>query len=179
MKRLFYLTDNIDSTEGISNDIHAAGIGDWNFHVLSRDEAGLYTHHVHSANWFQKYDLLRSGIRGGLIGIGIGILAVIILQVTGLLGFRLPLLGMLTTIVIFAMFSTWVGGLVGIQTENYKVARFHDALDQGKYLIMVDIDVGQEQNIKELMARRHPEAKPVGTDTSLVNPFAKSTAISQ
>ena len=52
MKRLFYLVYQMDSVESISEDLHKEGITDWRFHVLSRDEAGLFTRKLHSASIF-------------------------------------------------------------------------------------------------------------------------------
>ncbi len=161
MKRLYYLTDTIDSTESVSNDLHAAGIDDWHFHVLSRDEAGLYTHHVHSANWFQQYDLLRCALRGALFGFIAGMLIAVMIGATPVLGAPVSTLGAVFTVLIITMFGTWVGGLVGLQTENHKVRRFHDALEAGKYLIMVDIAPEQEHTVTKLMKIHHPEATPV------------------
>ena len=54
MKRLYYLTDTLDSVSKISTNLHQDGITDWNIHVLSKDEAGLYHRHVHSAHLFQQ-----------------------------------------------------------------------------------------------------------------------------
>jgi hypothetical protein len=41
MKRLYYLSSSIESVEQVSNDLHEKGITDWNFHIISKDEAGL------------------------------------------------------------------------------------------------------------------------------------------
>ena len=68
MKRLFYLVDAIDRVESISDDLHKEGISNWRFHIVSKDEAGLYTHRLHSASVLDKTDLARFVERGLLIG---------------------------------------------------------------------------------------------------------------
>ncbi|MEP5176322.1 MAG: hypothetical protein ABJQ52_11520, partial [Marinobacter alexandrii] len=68
MKRLFYLVDAIDSVESISDDLHRDGVSNWRFHVVSKDEAGLYSHHVHSASVLDRTDLPRFVERGLIIG---------------------------------------------------------------------------------------------------------------
>ena len=61
MKRLYYLTESMESTEQISDDLHKAGVTDWNFHVVSKHhEAGLYRRHIHSANIIHKSDIVHS-----------------------------------------------------------------------------------------------------------------------
>jgi hypothetical protein len=59
MRRLFYLVSSIDSAKEISEDLHKNGVTDWRFHVLSKDEAGLYTHNLHSASVSDRTDVVR------------------------------------------------------------------------------------------------------------------------
>ena len=42
MIRLFYLVSSIDSAKEISDDLHEHDVTDWRFHIVSKDEAGLY-----------------------------------------------------------------------------------------------------------------------------------------
>ena len=50
MIRLFYLVSSIDSAKEISDDLHEHDVTDWRFHIVSKDEAGLYTHQLHTAS---------------------------------------------------------------------------------------------------------------------------------
>ena len=68
MKRLFYLVDAIDNVESISDDLHRDGVSNWRFHVVSKDEAGLYSHHIHTASVLDRTDLPRFVERGLIIG---------------------------------------------------------------------------------------------------------------
>ncbi|WP_156497956.1 hypothetical protein [Oleiphilus sp. HI0043] len=43
MKRLYYLSPSIDSVDQVSKDLHEHGITDWNFHIISTNEEGLYS----------------------------------------------------------------------------------------------------------------------------------------
>jgi hypothetical protein len=70
MKRLYYLSSSIESVEQVSNDLHEKGITDWNFHIISKDEAGLYSHHLHSASLIQRTDVVRFVERGLISGGG-------------------------------------------------------------------------------------------------------------
>ncbi len=167
MKRLYYITSHIDSAEHIAVDMHNEGITDWNFHVLSKDREGLYRHHVHSANYLQEYDVIHSALRGGIIGLIIGFaLCITINFVSGYTALSLPLL-----LLIGASFGSWLGALIGLTHENYKVARFHNEIEAGRYLIMVDVHKDEEAKIKTLMERYHPEALMSGEDSTLINPL--------
>jgi hypothetical protein len=171
MQRLYYLTGNLDSTEQISIDLHAAGISDWNFHVWSKDEAGLYKRHIHSANFMQKLDVVRFAERGALIGFLCALAATGYVIVTDPFG---PQVGGLVYIAIFGfitLFGAWVGGLMGLAKENQKLAAYHDEIDAGKYLVMIDARRSEEERVRGLMAAKHPEAVYLRTGSTLVNPF--------
>ncbi len=168
MKRLFYLSPTIESAEQVSEDMHKHGVTDWNFHVLSKDEAGLYTHHLHSANAFQRTDLVRYIERGLLAGGLLGLIFAIPLAYLENFGFSAWLaLGFFCV-----LFGAWCGGIGGISQENYKIRHFHDDIEAGKHLIMIDVHKQDEELIKSVMSTRHPEAQLQGVDSTFTNPFA-------
>lgn len=171
MKRLYYLTDTIDSTEQIAKDLQQSGITHWNLHVLSRDVDGLYRHHIHGANTLHRLDLIHSGEQGALIGVIIGLCIGATLFFANPFGITLDALGISAVVLVFTLFGTWVGGLFGLAHENYKIRRFHNDLKAGQYLIMVDFKKVLEKSVKALMATRHPEARFAGRDSTWINPF--------
>ncbi|WP_372835295.1 hypothetical protein [Pontibacterium sp.] len=171
MKRLYYLTDTIDSTESISKDLHHLGITDWNLHVLSKDDDGLFRHHIHGANTLQRLDLIHSGEQGALIGVMIGLCIGVALMLGKPFGIALDLIAISAIVAVFTLFGTWVGGLSGLSHESYKIKRFHDDLDAGKHLIMVDFRKAREPDVVQLMENQHPEAQFAGKDTTWINPF--------
>lgn len=169
MKRLYYLSPTIESTEQISEDLHEHGVTDWRFHVLSKDEAGLYNHHLHSANTFQRTDLVRYMERGLICGAIVGVLFLIPLAY--LEDFTVK--AWLAISFFSVLFGIWCGGVGGISQENYKIQRFHDEIEGGKYLIMVDVPKPDEELIRRLMSIRHPEASIQGHTSTFTNPFAR------
>jgi hypothetical protein len=171
MKRMYYLTGNLDSTEQISNDIHSAGISDWHFHVISRDEAGLYRRHVHGANLFQKQDVLRYGERGGMAGFIAALLVTLYIGTAEPFGPNTSGLVYIAVFGFITLFGAWVGGLAGLATENKAIARFHDAIAAGQYLILIDVPKEKEGMVRELMEARHPEARLMQVGSTLINPF--------
>lgn len=168
MKRLYYLTSNIDSAEQISDDMHSHGVTDWRFHVLSKDEAGLFSHHIHSANTFQRTDLIRYVERGLMCGCAVGLLFTIPLYYLQEFTFNT----WLATAGFCILFSSWCGGIGGISQENYKIQRFHKDIEAGKYLIMVDVPKTEEELIRKVMSIRHPEASLQGHTSTYTNPFS-------
>lgn len=170
MKRLFYLVDDITNAEDISEDLHQHGISDWRFHVISKDEAGLYSHHLHSASIIDRTDLPRYVERGLIIGAVLALSFLLPLWFFG--AFDLPggawvALGIFTVVA-----GGWIGGFGGINAENYRIRRFHKDIEAGRYLIMVDVPKSDREKMKELMAKKHPEAELQGESSSFNNPFA-------
>ncbi len=169
MKRLYYLTKSITSAEEVSEDLHRHGISDWRFHIISRDEAGLFTHKLHSANILHKTDIVRFLERGIMLGALIGLALVI--PATQLSVAPLPA-SLLLAMVLFCMLSgAWIGCVGGISCENYKIQRFHNAIEKGQYLLMIDLKVEDVENMKALMANHHPEVSLQLLDSTITNPF--------
>jgi hypothetical protein len=70
-------------------------------------------------------------------------------------------------------FGAWVGGLTGIDSENQKLRRFHTAIEEGQYLILIYARRGQGEKVKIMMRERHSEARHAATDRHFINPFAR------
>ncbi len=171
MKSNYYLAPSLTSTQQISDDLHEVGIKDWFLHVISKDEAGLNKEHIHSSNYLETLDLIRDGGIGGLIGFIFGVFAAGALMFFKPFGPDMPEFIYLIVIVILTLFGIWEGGLAGVACENRKLAKFHDDLEDGKYLILIYTWKKQEEDVKNMMAKKHPEALLVATDIQYFNPF--------
>ena len=172
MKTNYYLSPTLKSTHQISDDLHEVGVNDWFIHVISKDESGLNKEHVHSSNYLETLDLVRNGGIGGLIGFIIGVFAAAALMFFKPFGPQMPEYVYLIVLAFFTLFGIWEGGLAGVASENRKLAKFHDDLEDGKYLILIYTGKKQEATVKEVMANKHPEAQLVATDMQYFNPFS-------
>jgi hypothetical protein len=169
MKRLYFITDSLDSAEAISDDVHKVGVKNWNFHVMSRNEAGLYKRHIHSSNIYHDNNILRQAERGGMFGALIG--AVLVVASNFMPSIDLGI-GSTLGLILFLMFTgSWFGGFIGIHQENYKVSKFHDALDLGKYLVMIDVKADKMHLVEDMMIEKHSEAQHGGVGSTLILPF--------
>lgn len=172
MQRLYYIADDVETTRRVSDALHADGISDHHFHVVSRDEAGLYTHRVHSANTFQQLDVVHSGERFALLGAGAGVLLVLLLGAAQPFGFVPDLFTGAVIVLVCGLFGAWEGGMIGLTREHYKLAPHHHELEAGRYLIMVDVRRDRETDLRGLMRSRFPEVRAAGEDSTFVNPLA-------
>ena len=172
MKCLYYLAPTLDSTQHISNDVHAVGVKDFFLHVISRDEAGLTKQHIHSSNYLETLDLIRDGFIGGAIGFIPGLIGVGLLKLFQPFGPNVPGIVYFATVAVAILFGAWEGGLTGIATENKKLAKFHNDVEAGRYLILIYAPKEQEATVTEMMRARHPEAELAAIDRHFVNPFS-------
>lgn len=171
MKRLYYLTSSMDNVASLVHDLHQDGISDWHLHVLSLNEAGLYHRQIHSASIIQQNDVIHSGEQGVMVGAAIGLLVALLLEWFPPFGWDLNFPALAAIGSVFTLFGAWSGGLAGSTRENYKVARFHDSLEQGQHLMMVDVNKQQEATIKNHIHDKHPEAQFMGADSPWILPF--------
>lgn len=172
MHKLYYLTDDMISVEEVSKNLHDHGVTYWNFCVHSKDEVGLHKRRVHSASYMQQRDVIRHAERGAIIGFAFAVLAVLYVMYAKPFGDETHALVYLAIFGFITLFGTWAGGLSGLATENQSIAKFHDDVTAGKHLLMIDVKKEQEQSVKELMQKRHPEAEFKGSESSFILPFS-------
>ena len=175
MKCLYYLAPTLDSTHQISDDLHAVGIKDFFLHVISRDEAGLRRQHIHSSNYLETLDVVRDGVIGGVVGFLVGLLGIWLIEYFDPFGIEVPTWVYFVLVGVATLFGTWEGGLIGIGTENRKLARFHDDIEAGKFLILIYAFKEKDPVVRKMMAARHPEARLAAVDSHFINPFAAPT----
>lgn len=164
MKRLYYLFRGAHHARAISDDLQKAGIDDSHLHFMSHSPGPLQLAHVTTTDIFEETDIQHRGIHGGIIGLAVGILFSLYLLTTEL-GEHINTLVFFVVSLFIALFGTWVGGFVGLQSDNHHIARFHDALERGETLVMVDtFTPQQEQQARKIMDTRHLEARFEGED---------------
>ena len=171
MKCLYYLTPALNSAHTISNDLHAVGVKDFYIHVISKDEAGLQKKHINSSNYIETLDITRSGLTGACSGFIIGVIGTVVLASFQPFGPNVSVVAYAAAVVLATLFGAWVGGLVGISTENSKLTPFHDDIEAGKYLFLIYARKGMGEVIKAMMREKHPESEHVATDRHFINPF--------
>ncbi|MCG8536344.1 MAG: hypothetical protein MI808_14755 [Pseudomonadales bacterium] len=164
MKRLYYLFSGTQYAKSISDDLINSGIDEGQLHFMNKDVAALEAQHVHRTNILDEKDIQHSGTYGALIGAGVGLLFTFYLLATDL-GTFMTFPVFLFVCTIFTFFGAWSGGMVGISNDNHHVARFHDAIEQGDTLLMLDaFNDNEEDQLKEVMHSRHMEASYEGEE---------------
>lgn len=173
MKRLYYLTNSIDRAESVSKDIHKEGVSDWNFHIMSRDRDGLTKHHLHSTNTLiHERDVIRISERGAIFGLISGICAILafFIMIPGVPIRLVSEVLILLVCLAFGVSGAFLGGIVGLAMENAKIRCFHEDLDAGNYLLMIDVRKKDSVQIEKMMLLQHSVVR-AGEGSSIISPF--------
>ena len=171
MNCLYYLAPTLESTQAVTDDLHAGGVKDFFIHVVSKDESGLRQQQIHSSNYLETLDIVRDGFIGAGIGFVAGLVGAALLHFLEPFGPDVPRIVTVLIVVVATMFGAWEGGLTGIAMENKKLRKFHHDIEAGKYLILIYVRKEQGAAVRALMRKRHPEAELVAVNTHFINPF--------
>ncbi|MCC2637192.1 MAG: hypothetical protein K0Q68_911 [Moraxellaceae bacterium] len=159
MRTLYYLMDRLDTARDMAATLREFNIDDSGYFIVSKDHDGLRRHSLHDASVFAETDLIHSGLRGAIIGGLCGLLFALWMAVMQPFDMEMGLLTFLLVALLVGHFGAWVGGMVGLSHENYKLTPFHEAIAHGKYLMVVNLrDAARARPLKEVLHRRHPEA---------------------
>ncbi len=177
MKCLYYLAPTLESTRAVSDDLHRVGIKDWFIHVVSNDEAGLKRERIHSSNYVETLDFVRTGLLGAYIGFFVGMFGAFLIMATQIFGTNTPVSTYFAVMLFGTMFGAWMGGMLGFGVESKKLSQFHEDIQSGQFLILIYSRKGSGETIKAMMREKHPESEHVATDKNFISPFSEVNRI--
>lgn len=156
MKRLYYLTDDIEHAEHIARELAHYPSHHAYVQVLSQDEVGLSVHQLKSASYLARQDILHRGRQGLVLGIALGVFTLVVSRVLGLAPGDVS--GQLALVALFGLVLGWAGCLIGLNQENHHLACFHDDIECGRTLLMIDVARSEAGDVKAIVGhvtRRH------------------------
>lgn len=157
-RRLYFVLPDLGSAIQTANDLLLARIEDRHMHFLGR--RGMSLGELHEANFMQKSDFRHSLFLGTVLGAVGGLVVGVVLKMThvGDIGW------LIIATLIGALFGGWTSTLIGISTPNHKLKPFEADIEAGRILLMVDVPPGHIDEIKALVAKRHPEVTDRGVE---------------
>jgi hypothetical protein len=164
-RRLYVVCPDLKAAQQTMNDLLLARINDRHIHVLAKRGAPM--DELHEANILQKTDVVHGAELGLIIGSACGLLLGVILLVVPLGGVQLQLVTVLITVAGGALFGAWVSSMVAASVPNTKLLAFAQDIEEGKYLMMVDVPFRRVEEIQTLLHDRHPEDKDGGVDPTM------------
>ncbi|WP_087025436.1 hypothetical protein [Thaumasiovibrio subtropicus] len=156
MKRLYYITQDLDDAEVISDEVHQNGIDDHHFFVISRDESGLKTHHLHGSNQLEDTNILAARKRAYLLGgsvLGLGVILLTLFSDVFGSFMMLPLV----LLIAIALVTIGLVKVAGNSFDGYFMGLFNQHLDRGEVVIVIDVSRDQASKVEAILDT-HPKA---------------------
>ena len=77
------------------------------------------------------------------------------------------LVAVLIAAIVGGGLGMWIAGMVGLQVPNSRLRDFEHEIEAGKILLMLDVPAGRYNEIREVIARTHPEAVDRGNEPTV------------
>jgi hypothetical protein len=164
MKRHFYISDDLDDLVILEQELDNAGVEKPQFHVLSNNDAGVDTRHLHAVEAVLKSDVVYKTELGFCVGIIAATVILVFANYSGVAEIYTWVPFIFLSIVLLG-FCTWEGGFIGTQEIHHDFARFKETLDAGKHIFFVDVTAAQEDALQAIVSR-HPTMIAAGEGTS-------------
>lgn len=173
MLRVLYRLPDLSFAQKLNDLAEAEGVNHNRIHIAHKDHLATQKKHLNDLSFLEEYDTVHSGGRGFLVGILLTVL-------TGLSVHELteghPVASVVTffSCLVVLGYSTWLGGLIGASSDNFRLQPFHDHIEQGGSVVMLDVEPDSLSKLMHVIAQHIPEAEPAGKSQRLDNPFKGS-----
>ncbi|AUD79099.1 hypothetical protein CW740_07500 [Kangiella profundi] len=169
MSRLLYRCDNLAEIENTYKDLRDAGVEDAHLHVIAKQDGQLLRRGLNAANSWYKTDILNGWSQGVRYGLAAGIIASLFFAAFDVFSGYYGFIGIFFTLVIFTAFGTWLGGFIGLQSKNHALKDFYHFVDEGEYLLLIDLSLSEAKHIKGVL-NYHPSLMLVSDEVETTIP---------
>jgi len=159
---------NITVTHNLVNELLLSHVEERYIHVIAKE--GTPMEELPEASLFQKSDFVPAIERGLTLGAITGV-------VCGLVAMSLPPAGLVigggAVLAIGAAgagVGGWMSSMIGISLPSSRLKKFEEAINQGEFLVFVDVARARVDEIEELVRKHHPEADIKGVEP-MMPPF--------
>lgn len=163
-RRLYFLLPTAAAAKDTVAELLLSHVQEKDIHIVAKDHHMLQQNALPEATILQERDVVpaleRGVAMGGATGLVAGILAVTIPGA----GLALGGGAILATTIAGAGFGAAIAPMIGISAPNSQLKEFEQAVEDGQLLMLVDVPKEREDEVKELIAKHHPEVQVHGTE---------------
>ncbi len=163
--RMYVTLPDVASARGLADDLLLARIEDRHMRFLARRGTDLGS--LHEASYLHKTDAVHAAFVGLVLGGVMGALLGAVLVNYPPYGLSMEMGTMLVAAVVGALLGAWVATMVGLQVPNSRLKAFEADVADGKVLLLLDVPAGRFPEVREVIARRHPEAIDRGNEPTV------------
>ncbi len=165
-RRLYFVLPDVPAAEQTTNNLLLARIEERHIHCLGRRGTSLGT--LHEASVLQKTDLAHGAQIGLIVGAICGVLLGLALVFVPMAGqSTLPMAAIPIALLGGAVFGAWASSIIASSAPNSRLRMFSNDFASGRILMMVDVPRGRVEEIREMVARRHPDAAAHGIEPAI------------
>jgi uncharacterized membrane protein YeaQ/YmgE (transglycosylase-associated protein family) len=162
---MYVTLPDVASARGVANDLLLARIEDRHMRFLAR--RGTDLGELNEASYFQKTDAIHGAFVGLVIGGALGALVGAVLVNYPPRGVSLEAVAVLVAAIVGAILGVWVATMVGLQVPNSRLRDFEKDLQDGRVLLMLDVPSSRYDEVRDIIARKHPEAVDRGNEPTV------------
>ena len=163
--RMYVTLPDLASAHRLADDLLLARVEDRFMHFLAR--RGTDLGNLHEASYLQKTDTVHGAFTGLVVGAVIGILVGALLLYNPPHGITVEVAAVLVTAIVGGGLGMWVASMVGMQVPNSRLKAFEHDIEEGQILLMLDVPGGRYEEIRQVIARTHPEAMDRGSEPTV------------
>jgi hypothetical protein len=164
-RRLYFILPDVPSARTMRDEMLLSRIECRHLHFLGR--RGTLPPDLPEASVLQKTDIVHGAQLGLVIGAVVGAVAGGLLVMFPPEGAAPKLIAVLMIALGGGVFGTWASSMVASSVPNSRLKPFEAEIERGKVLMMVDVPMRRVQEIRELVARHHPEALSGGVEPTI------------
>ncbi|HET9577012.1 MAG TPA: DUF1269 domain-containing protein [Usitatibacter sp.] len=163
--RMYVTLPDVPSARNLANDLLLARIEDRHMHFLAR--RGTDLGELREASYLHKTDTVHAAFVGMVIGGVLGALlgAVLANFPPGAITVEQGI--MLVAALVGAALGMWIASMVGLQVPNSRLKGFGPDIEAGKVLLILDVPASRYEEVRDIIARTHPEAVDGGNEPTV------------
>ena len=151
-ERLAILSDDVEDAIAVVDTLRAKNYEDDDIYVITKDD--IILEDLPEADPRQYSDLFPAMKRGAGIGGALGLFGGLLMATVPPAGIAVGGAAITAMAAGGAAFGAWTSSLVGISIPNTELEAFHKAIENGKTLILVDVEEDKADSVlDELKAR--------------------------
>ena len=167
MRRIYFLLPDVATARDIVRELLLNHVEERHIHLVANDATSLED--LPEATAWQKSDVVPALEKGATVGGATGAVAGLIAVAVPPAGLILGGGAVLGLTLAGAGFGAWAASMIGISSPNSQLEKFHDAVQAGEVLMMVDVARTRVDEVEDLVRRHHPEADIEGTEPNIPN----------
>lgn len=159
LRRLYYLLPDYNQAKRVVDELLLHHVHIEHIHFMARSDKE--TSGLPMATLFQRSDLRHSLVIGLMIGAVLGVILALVAHKI----LDIPYGGFMVLLpIVGAILSVWFSTMVGMMTPNSELKPFMSAIEDGSYLLIVDVPQHNAKDIDQLIKNSHPEAISEGPE---------------